>query len=159
VRLNDPPAPLNDAAARRREEDKVATQVPDRTLTTGFQGKQTLRIVIAAIVVVVGLAAMIGALALILHHYPAGSDKPGAGATATSTSGGGDNSTSVVAILTPLATAIVGVIGLYFGVSATGSPRGQAAETAAQTAATQDAALKLAAVTPVDEAKKALGLV
>lgn len=78
-----------------------------------------LRTVIGAAVVLAGLGALAGAVAMVLNAYPSAPATKGVPAT--------DLSGSVVAVLTPIVAAIVAVVGLYFGVSATGSARGQEA--------------------------------
>jgi hypothetical protein len=131
-----------------------------------------------SLVVILGLAAVVVSLALILDAYEVEEEAAPAAAATTSTSqesvatnqssqgrsGGGPNGTShatppsstppppappapestsvssssVVAILTPIMAGIVGIAGLFFGVSATGSARGRQAgseQTVAETTA------------------------
>jgi hypothetical protein len=100
---------------------------------------------IAALVVFMALAALVGSLALLLHYYPGTTSSTGATTNAA-------NSGTVVSILTPLATAIAATIGLYFGISASGSSRGQATQAQAQTAAFNHSALKAAAALTPEQA-------
>ena len=92
--------------------------------------RAALRIALGAGVVLIGVAAVVLALHLALDHFPvqdASGNQPGS-----------DRSSAGVAVLTPVVAAIAGIVGLYFGVSATGSARGQQAQaqaTAAQSAA------------------------
>lgn len=88
--------------------------------------RSALRIGLGAIVVFVGVGAVIGAAAITLKHYPA--------VAPTSGQSGNDRSSAVVAVLTPIVASIAGIVGLYFGVSATGSARGQQAQTNTQVA-------------------------
>jgi hypothetical protein len=98
-----------------------------------------LRAVIGAFVVAIGVVGLLIALKFILDHYdaasPAAAAAAGDGAQGTETS---SNSAAIVGIMTPIATAIAAIVGLYFGVSATGSARGQLAEAQASTARTQE---------------------
>jgi hypothetical protein len=110
-----------------------------------------------ATVVVLGLAAVVVCLALILNAYEVSEDpapttntltaatqqtaasdgapaQPGeqdGGATTPAAEPSGTStsvsSSSVVAILTPIMAGIVGIAGLFFGISSTGSARGRQA--------------------------------
>lgn len=148
------------------------------------------QILAQATVVILGLAAVVGSLALILDAYDvdeaptmalaattASADVTGtsnklAGQTggANGTSGGSGptgpgggspteettpsatpapeatsvSSSSVVAILTPIMAGIVGIAGLFFGISGTGSARGREAGTEQAAADTTAKALDLA---------------
>jgi uncharacterized membrane protein len=82
--------------------------------------RAALRIGLGAVVVSAGLAAVILAIDVVLDHYP---PLPPNG-----TAPGDDRAAAAVAILTPTVAVIVGIVGLYFGVSATGSARGREAE-------------------------------
>ncbi len=81
---------------------------------------------LSAGIVVVGVAAVVVALGLTLDHYPV---QPPTGNQA-----GSDRSAAVVAVLTPVVAGIAGIVGLYFGISATGSPRGREAQAAVRVA-------------------------
>lgn len=101
------------------------------------------RIFTGALVVVAALAAAVVSLGLILDNYDvsdtptpaaqtatngqvkvAGSTSPSASTTDTASV----SASSVVAILTPVIAGIVGIAGLFFSISATGSARGREAE-------------------------------
>jgi hypothetical protein len=96
--------------------------------------RSALRICLGAIVVFIGVGAVVGAAAITLKHYPAIAPSGG--------QPGNDRSSAVVAVLTPLAAAIAGVVGLYFGISATGSARGQQAQASTQVAQSLQEAAK-----------------
>jgi uncharacterized membrane protein YcjF (UPF0283 family) len=98
--------------------------------------RAALRIVLGAGVVLIGVAAVVVALTLALDHYPV--QQAGSGGQ------GADRSSAVVAVLTPVVAAIAGIVGLYFGVSATGSARGQQAQANAQVAQSAAEAVKTA---------------
>lgn len=85
-------------------------------------------------VVLLGLAAVVGALLITLDHFPVQPQVDG--------QPGSDRSSAVVAVLTPAVAAITGIVGLYFGVSASGSTRGQQAQAAAQVAQSATEAAK-----------------
>lgn len=104
----------------------------------------TPRTVLGALIVLAGLAAIVVALDLCLDHYTI--EKP------TKTSPGNDRSSAVVAVLTPVTAGIVALAGLYFGVSSTGSARGQEAEAKKQEA---QARATQATTALVEEAKEA----
>jgi uncharacterized membrane protein YuzA (DUF378 family) len=125
-----------------------------------------------SMVVILGLAAVVVCLALILDAYEVEEESSAAAAAsataAQETAGGSEqsggkngggsptgpvggspipaaspvpgstsvSSSSVVAILTPIMAGIVGIVGLFFGISATGSARGRQAGTAQTTADT-----------------------
>jgi flagellar basal body-associated protein FliL len=89
--------------------------------------RDALRMVLGPAVVLIGVAAIVIALVLVLDHYPV--------QAANADQAGTDRSSAVVAVLTPVAAAIAGIVGLYFGISATGSARGQQAQQAAHLAA------------------------
>jgi hypothetical protein len=117
--------------------------------------RAALRITLAGVVVLAGLGALVGAIALVLHHYPVVEPKTG--------QSGEDRSSAVVAVLTPIVAGVASVIGLYFGISATGSARGQRAQTEAQatqaatqnvTSATEAAASAAEAATSATETAK-----
>jgi uncharacterized membrane protein len=88
--------------------------------------RSAARILLGAGVVFLGVAAVLVALAIVLNHYPV--QPPDANGT------GQDRSSAVVAVMTPVVAAIAGIVGLYFGISATGSARGQQAGQAQATA-------------------------
>lgn len=86
------------------------------------------RIVIGVLVVALGLGAVVWSLSLVLGNYDV-QDAPGASAAATASNDGASvSASSVVAVLTPVMAGILGIVGLYFGVSSTGSARGRQAE-------------------------------
>lgn len=93
-----------------------------------------IRILLAGLIVLAGLSALIGAVAIVLHHFPV---VPASGGHP-----GEDRSSAAVAVLTPLVAGIAGIVGLYFGISATGSAKGQQVQTTAKAthAATESAA-------------------
>jgi multisubunit Na+/H+ antiporter MnhB subunit len=66
---------------------------------------------IGGLVVLLGLVAVVVALALVLDHYPV--------ERATRAATGSDRSSAVVAVMAPVVASILGLVGLYFGVSAT----------------------------------------
>lgn len=77
------------------------------------------RILSGAVVVILALVAVVLSLLIVLDHYAVDlADGEAVGASAS----------SVVAVLTPVVAGIVGVAGLFFGISATGSKRGREAE-------------------------------
>jgi uncharacterized membrane protein YcjF (UPF0283 family) len=88
--------------------------------------RSALQIAIGAGVVLLGLAALVVALGLTLDHYPVQAP--------TGNQAGTDRSSAVVAVLTPIAAGIAAIVGLYFGISATGSSRAQTAKANAQVA-------------------------
>lgn len=88
--------------------------------------RSALRMTLGAAVVLVGVAAVLVALTIVLDHYPV---VEGTAARASE-----DRSAAVVGVMTPVLAAIAGVVGLYFGISATGSARGQQAQQAQATA-------------------------
>jgi hypothetical protein len=85
------------------------------------------RIASGALVVTLGLAAIVLSLHLVLDNYTVTATAETAGEA-----GGGETASasaaSAVAVLTPLMAGILGIVGLFFGISATGSARGRAAE-------------------------------
>jgi hypothetical protein len=175
----------------------VGTGSSEKTPTPGANGEKHLgwQIFSQAFVVVLGLAAVVISLALILNAYEVDENATATSATTTTAqqtpansqneaSGGGGptgpsggtptevtaetpapvsaaapvstsvSSSSVVAILTPIMAGIVGIAGLFFGVSATGSARGRqagteqtVADTTAKFADTSAKAIDLATVT------------
>ncbi len=109
--------------------------------------RSALRISIGAGVVLLGLASVVVALGITLDHYPvqaAANNQPGL-----------DRSAAVVAVLTPVVAGLAGIVGLYFGISATGSSRAQQAQTNAQVAKSATDAAQVAAQTTADVAKSA----
>jgi hypothetical protein len=121
---------------------------------TNDLGPKTMafRIGLGALVVLLGIAAVVGALAITLNHFPV---QP-----ATATQAGSDRSAAVVAILTPVVAAIAAIVGLYFGISATGSARGRQAEAGADVARSASEAARSAnetARTAVEIARSATG--
>lgn len=92
---------------------------------------------IGALVVIAALAAAVVSLSLILDNFEgsgqtAAATAPAGGGEAAATSTPADNASvsasSVVAILTPTIAGILGIAGLFFSVSATGSARGREAD-------------------------------
>jgi hypothetical protein len=111
----------------------------------------TPRLIVGGLVVLVALAAIVVALGLVLSHYPVAKSGAGqGGGTSSDTS-----STSVVAIITPIAAALTAIAGLYFGVSASGSARGQSAAAQGKTADLGQMTAKAAALLSTDQAKQA----
>jgi hypothetical protein len=101
-----------------------------------------LRIFIGGTVVAVALLALVISLNLVLDSYdvqqpsPATAKEPTGGVTAaTSVGTSSASASSVVAVLSPVVAGIVGLAGLFFGISATGSTRGTEAETERREAA------------------------
>jgi hypothetical protein len=105
--------------------------------TGSERGLLELRTRLGGLIVLAGLGAMIAAVALILHHYPV--------VSAGKTTPGEDRSSSVVAVLAPIVAGIASIVGLYFGVSATGSARGQEAQVRGQEAQTASETTKTVA--------------
>ncbi len=105
------------------------------------------RLFVGAFIVMIALGAIIGALALVLSHYPT----PLASSGNTSDT----SSTSIVAIIVPVATALTAIAGLYFGVSASGSTKAQAAAAQTETAALGQTAAKAAALLTKEQAQEA----
>src|SRR5947209_13669221 len=109
--------------------------------------RSALRIALAALVVLVGVAGVVVALALALDHYPV--------QAAASSQPGNDRSSAVVAVITPIIAGVAGIVGLYFGISATGSARGQQVQTTADIARSATDAAKVAAQTSAQTAQAA----
>jgi hypothetical protein len=90
------------------------------------------RIFCGALVVSLGLAAVVLSLHLVLDSYDV-KETPSAtvaakGTTPTATSDTASvSAASAVAVLTPVMAGIIGLAGLYFGISATASARGRQA--------------------------------
>lgn len=91
---------------------------------------------LGAVVVLAGLTALVIALALALEAYPVREASGG--------QPGDDRSSAVVAVMTPVGATIVGIVGLYFGISATGSARGRQAQANARVAESATDAAKSA---------------
>jgi len=91
------------------------------------------RIFCGALVVALGLAAVVVSLHLVLDNYDVKETSSTTEATAkgtipTATSDTASvSASSAVAVLTPVMAGIIGLAGLYFGISATGSARGRQA--------------------------------
>jgi uncharacterized membrane protein YcjF (UPF0283 family) len=83
------------------------------TVATKYLG---WRIFSGAVVVILALTAIVVSLLFVLDHYDSAT-----GDASTSAS-------SVVAVLTPVMAGIIGVAGLFFGISATASSRGLKSE-------------------------------
>jgi uncharacterized membrane protein YcjF (UPF0283 family) len=105
--------------------------------------RSALRIALGAGVVLLGLAAVVIALGLTLDHYPV--QQP------SGNQAGNDRSAAVVGVLTPVVAGIAAIVGLYFGISATGSSRAQAVKDTADVAKSATAAAQASA----DAAKSA----
>lgn len=92
------------------------------------------RIVLGVLVVALGLGAVVWSLSLVLDNYDVKAAEPAPGNTVAGTTaiasndGASVSASSVVAVLTPVMAGILGIVGLYFGISATGSARGRQAE-------------------------------
>jgi hypothetical protein len=94
------------------------------------------RILCGGVVVTLALGAVVLSLHLVLGSYDTDSSNPPAAngsaniPTATATSETTSvSAASVVAVLTPVIAGIIGIAGLFFGISATGSLRGRQTET------------------------------
>jgi hypothetical protein len=91
------------------------------------------RIFCGALVVALGLAAVVVALHLVLDSYDVKETASTTTAAVKGTTPAATNDTasvsasSAVAVLTPVMAGIIGLAGLYFGISATGSARGRQA--------------------------------
>lgn len=102
------------------------------------------RIFCGALVVAFGLMAVVVSLYLVLDNYEVKETTPsstGSATTATTSDTASVSASSVVAVLTPVMAGIIGMAGLYFGVSATASARGRQAaaeETRAEAEAKKD---------------------
>jgi hypothetical protein len=99
--------------------------------------RSALRIAVGAGVVLLGLVGVVVALSITLKHYPV--QMP------VGNQSGSDRSSAVVAVLTPVIAGIAGIVGLYFGISATGSSRAQQAQTNADVARSATATATTAA--------------
>jgi hypothetical protein len=86
-----------------------------------------LRICSGALVVVLALAAVFFCLTEVLDNYKVTAPPPD-GTDAAVGDSASVSASSVVAVLTPVMAAIVGIAGLFFGISATGSAKGRKAE-------------------------------
>lgn len=106
-----------------------------------------LRTGLAAAVVVAALGAVVLSLLLVLDNYDVEGTTPAAGGvaaevTASASDTASVSASSVVAVLTPVMAGILGITGLYFGISATGSARGRQAEVDQEAIATVKAIAK-----------------
>ncbi len=97
------------------------------------------QLAVGALIILAALVALVYSLVVLLDHFPANAVASTANGNNTDTAG------SIVAVLTPLATAITAIVGLYFGISASGSTRGQNAQTAQTMADTSAKAVAEAA--------------
>jgi flagellar biosynthesis component FlhA len=119
--------------------------------------------VISALVVVLALGALVVCTYRVLENFQTTTtcDKAceeAGGTTATDSSS--VSASSVVAVLTPVIAGIVGIAGLFFGLSATGSAKAKQAEADQQVATTeakteQEVAAKKAETEQAVAAKKA----
>jgi hypothetical protein len=116
-------------------------------MASGTDPNSNNRLIVGAFIVVIALGAIVGALALVLNHYPT--------PAASSGNMSDTSSTSIVAIIVPVATALTAIAGLYFGVSASGSTKGQAAAAQTETAALGQTAAKAAALLTKEQAQEA----
>jgi hypothetical protein len=90
------------------------------------------RIFCGALVVALGLAAVVLSLHLVLDNYDVQETSSAAlvaakGTTPTASDTASVSASSAVAVLTPVMAGIIGLAGLYFGISATASARGRQA--------------------------------
>jgi len=116
------------------------------------------RMVIGGVVVALALGALVLSVHFVLDVYQVEGVTPSAGAAESgervATDTASVSASSVVAVITPVLAGIVGIAGLFFGLSATGSARGTQAETEkinAETNATTAEAIKIQAKTTSTE--------
>jgi hypothetical protein len=98
--------------------------------------RSAFQIGLGAAVVLLGLVAVVVALGLTLRHYPVQAP--------SGNQAGSDRSSAVVAVLTPVGAVIAGIVGLYFGLSSSGSTRAQQLRTTAEVAHSATEAAKSA---------------
>lgn len=109
------------------DEDSKTKPTKPKSLGSG--------VIVGVLVVALGLGAVVWSLSMVLGNYDVAAAAPAsgtatAGGSATGSSDGASvSASSVVAVLTPVMAGILGIVGLFFGVSASGSARGQHAQT------------------------------
>jgi hypothetical protein len=91
------------------------------------------QIVTQALVVALAVAAFTLCTKFVLDAYD-GCDSCTPGTAAVATAEASSNASSVVAVMTPIAAGIVAIVGLFFGISGTGSARGRQAGAEAEAA-------------------------
>jgi hypothetical protein len=112
------------------------------------------QIITQALVVVLAVAAFTLCTKFVLDAYDGcASCTPGTPAAATAEAS--TNASSVVAVMTPIAAGIVAIVGLFFGISGTGSARGRQAGAEAEAAGGQTEIAKQQVETAKQQAETA----
>ena len=93
------------------------------------------QIVTQALVVVIAVAAFTLCTKFVLDAYEGCGADCGTGTGAAASAEASTSASSVVAVMTPIAAGIVGIVGLVFGISGTGSARGRQAGAEAEATA------------------------
>ena len=118
----------------------------DVTATQSSAAESNTKLIMGGVIVALGVGAVVISLWILTSHFDVETVKGTDGQEAPNTA---DSSNAIVAVLTPLLAGIAAIVGLYFGITASSAAR-------KQEAATQETALKIAAVAPPEKAEAIL---